>query len=392
MKDFIEVNISPDHNCESGANILGRAGEGYTTTLKMAIPEALANYSAYLDFEKPNGEKVRTPKLEVRDGIAYYNVSPYILTEHGELKVQFVVQGSNGEIWKSSVKKYTIDKSLNAVDDIPDKEDFITDAQNLIDTLHQEKETFTAEAQKVIDELSQEVAEIAETLSNDSDFVNSVMIGISVAPWVNTISGNKLRFFVGTQEEYNALTDTNNLFAIITDDPTKDELFNGIEELRNNTEELSNGVEELRTNTEELSSGIEELRTNAEELSEELRTNTEELSSGIEELREGIDEMAKRHTADVDILDLPLGAMIVCEDKYQPTDPIFSTSKLYTYKYSSTGRLNGKIATLSIVNTWIEGTGNTAEELGGTWLNCGFCGSHSSGSSTMYYYLFQRIE
>lgn len=241
MKDFVTVNINTDHNYECGTEILARAGEGSTTTLDITIPEALLNYDAYLDFEKPNGESIRTPRLEVVDGVAHYDIAPYILTEHGNLKVQVVLQGSNGEIWKSSIKQYAIQKSINAVDDIPDKEDFIS------------------EAQKLVDELNKDVSEIAEMLSNDPDFVDTVIDGMKFATWVNTIDGSKLRFFVGTKAQYEALTDTGNLFAIITDDTTKDELFDAIE---TNANAIKTNANAIKANADDIEENATQIATN----------------------------------------------------------------------------------------------------------------------------------
>lgn len=50
------------------------------------------------------------------------------------------------------------------------------------------------------------------------------------ADTVKTITGTPLRFFVGTQAEYEELHDTSNLFAIITNDKAKEELFKSIED------------------------------------------------------------------------------------------------------------------------------------------------------------------
>lgn len=261
MKDFISVSVSSDHNYECGTNILGRAGEGDITRLKITIPEALASYDAYLDFEKPNEERVRTPRLESTDGVAYYDVAPYLLTEHGELKVQLILQSSNGEIWKSSIKRYSIQKSINAVDDIPDKEDFIT------------------EVQKLVDELSGEVAEIAEILSNDKDFVNTVIDNMHIGTYVNTVDGSKLSFFFGTQAEYEALEDTSNLFAIITDDTTEDEMLNDISDLKTKTATNTSDISDLKTKGAKNTSDISENSSNISTLSTKVTTNTSNIAT-----------------------------------------------------------------------------------------------------------------
>ena len=48
---------------------------------------------------------------------------------------------------------------------------------------------------------------------------------------VYTTSGEKLRFFVGIKNEYDALSEKENIFAIITDDNTREEILDRIEEL-----------------------------------------------------------------------------------------------------------------------------------------------------------------
>ena len=155
-KDVITVDVNSDHSADSNTNVLGREGEGNISQLAIRIPQGLIRYDIYIDFKMPNGETVRTPRLEVESGVAHYSVPQYILTESGDVEMQLVFQNENEEIWKSSVKGYSIAKSINAVDEIPNKEDFIS------------------EAQKVLDELSGEVDEIANKLSNNADFVATV--------------------------------------------------------------------------------------------------------------------------------------------------------------------------------------------------------------------------
>ena len=229
MKDRICVTIGQDHIYECGTDTIGRAGEGEVAQLEITFPEALSDFDAYLDFKKPSGEKIRTPKLEVADGVALYVVSPYILSENGEIEVQLVLQKESGEIWKSSIKKYKNQISINAVDEIPEKEDFIT------------------EGQKVLDALSQEVAEIADILANDADFSQAVIDACGGQTKINTINGIPLKFFVGLQSEYEELTDAQkeNLFAIISDDKTKEQIEALLDDIMNDIALLETSVKSL---------------------------------------------------------------------------------------------------------------------------------------------------
>ncbi len=61
---------------------------------------------------------------------------------------------------------------------------------------------------------------------------------------IKTINGKPLRFFVGTQSEYEALTDKQNLFAIITNDTNKESIEAILEDLQKNVE---SNAEEIST-------------------------------------------------------------------------------------------------------------------------------------------------
>lgn len=64
---------------------------------------------------------------------------------------------------------------------------------------------------------------------------------------IETVTGSPLHFFVGTQEEYNALSNAQkqNLFAIITDDPTEEEIINKLQALEAALESSNENIAEL---------------------------------------------------------------------------------------------------------------------------------------------------
>ena len=240
VKDKIAVTVATDlnHTYECPTDIIGREGEGNVSRLEITIPAELCDYAVYIDFKKPSGETIRTPQLEVESGVAKYDVPLYILSESGELKVQLVFQHSKGMIWKSSKKKYFIQKSINALDDVPEGE----------------REDFMSEAQNLINQLNGEVSEIAEKLSNDQDFVDSVIRTMETPTYVKTIDGRILKFFFGTQAQYNSLSDyeTSNLFAIITDDPTKDTIFSRLDALNATDADFAGEIEDLKNDVDRL--------------------------------------------------------------------------------------------------------------------------------------------
>ena len=77
-------------------------------------------------------------------------------------------------------------------------------------------------------------------LSTDEDTIYRSSEGVASVRGIKTINDTSLRLFVGTKAEYDALTDTQrqNLFAIITDDPTREDILSAVNDLANR---LSNG-------------------------------------------------------------------------------------------------------------------------------------------------------
>ena len=133
MRDIINATLGNDHVLNCSTFSIARNGEGLTPCLSISIPENLCKYWAYLDFKKPNGETFKTPRIDVSDGKIEYNLPHALLDVEGKLEVQVIFQNENNEIWKSYVKEFIVRYSINAADDIPDKQDFITEAQNVLD-------------------------------------------------------------------------------------------------------------------------------------------------------------------------------------------------------------------------------------------------------------------
>ena len=83
----------------------------------------------------------------------------------------------------------------------------------------------------------------------DEKFEDLQENGISV---IKTTNGQTLRFFVGTQAAYNALENKDNLFAIISDDTTKENLLQRLQELENGVGINEDGIESLGARLDEL--------------------------------------------------------------------------------------------------------------------------------------------
>lgn len=136
MKDIICVKITKNHIYNCGTRRIGRKGENLSTCFEINLDPDLLNLDVFMEFEKPNGETLATPKLELINNVATYDMPLYLLDTTGDLKAQIVLRNiETGEIWKTYIKTYFVEDGICACDDIPEKEDFITEAQKLLDEI-----------------------------------------------------------------------------------------------------------------------------------------------------------------------------------------------------------------------------------------------------------------
>lgn len=139
MKQKICVTLDENHIYTCTTKTIARSNENDVSQIEITLADCLCDYWVFIDFEKPDGTKVKTPKLNVIDNVATYDIPNSLVDLNGTLKAQIVLQKENGEVWKSTIKSYYINTSINATDDIPEKEkeDFITEAQKLLDEIKQ---------------------------------------------------------------------------------------------------------------------------------------------------------------------------------------------------------------------------------------------------------------
>ena len=123
MKDLILVKICADHTWECATNIIGRAGEGNITILKILLTkEEMSKYSVYLKFKKPNGKKVKSLPLNITDNMVFYQIPKILLSESGKLEVQLFLEQDNKTIWASNTKTYFVSDSVSGDEELPEIE------------------------------------------------------------------------------------------------------------------------------------------------------------------------------------------------------------------------------------------------------------------------------
>lgn len=137
--DVIRCKVGVDHFFRCSVDTIARSGEGNSTRMEIELPQKLCDRTLYLDFKKPGGERVKTPPLSIDDNIATYNLPLWLLDEQGVLEVQLDAHSDSGRVWKSYVKKFNVRYSIGALDDIPDREDFVADVEKRLADLEDGK-------------------------------------------------------------------------------------------------------------------------------------------------------------------------------------------------------------------------------------------------------------
>jgi hypothetical protein len=170
-KEYIVAKIEDDHSFNCDTRVIGREGEALYIQLVCILPSQADKDWVYIDFEKPNGEKFKTPRLKAENNEVYCDIPQYLLDTKGELEVQLVLQNANGEIWESSPHKFIIRNGINATDDIPNKEDFIAKAENILDEVNQSAKEMS-ENLGDIDTALDEIIAIQHSLINRANEVS----------------------------------------------------------------------------------------------------------------------------------------------------------------------------------------------------------------------------
>jgi hypothetical protein len=133
---MIEFYVSDKHEVKCNACFIGRTGENEAEEIRVIVPECVCDKWLYLDFEKPDGTKFKTPRIDIVDGVGSYMLGGNLVDTAGMLKVEAVLQDETGVCWKSEKKEYYVSKSINATEEIAEANpDFIAEAQKVLDEI-----------------------------------------------------------------------------------------------------------------------------------------------------------------------------------------------------------------------------------------------------------------
>lgn len=143
----IDIYLNNDRNYSCSNLIIGKTYENEATKLWFMLDEKMYDKDFYLEFEKIDGTKFSTPKLEIQEEIieseaekltikyVEYAIPNSLLDIAGDLKVEVVLR-KDGTVFKTYTIKFTILNSINASEDMPEEyPDFISEAQKVIDLI-----------------------------------------------------------------------------------------------------------------------------------------------------------------------------------------------------------------------------------------------------------------
>lgn len=141
----IDITLKNNREVEYSNTIIGKTYENEATTLKFNLPEEMIDKNFYIEFEKTDGTKLSTPKLDIKlddseiiktKGTVEYKIPNSLLDIKGDLKVEVVLRDNDNLVFKTYTMKFTILNSINASEEIPEQyPDFVSEAQKVIDLI-----------------------------------------------------------------------------------------------------------------------------------------------------------------------------------------------------------------------------------------------------------------
>lgn len=142
MKIYISLNSNRETKYKN--KIIGKTYENEATILHFELDEEMIDKDFYIEFEKPDGTKYSTSKLDIKTPIeteeivthyVEYAIPNSLLDLKGDIKTEVVLR-KDGVVFKTYTMKFTILESINATDEMKEKyPDFVSETQKVIDLI-----------------------------------------------------------------------------------------------------------------------------------------------------------------------------------------------------------------------------------------------------------------
>lgn len=132
---IIDITLNDFKEITSNSDFIGKVSENKATILKFHLTEKLSKYNFYLDFEKPNGSKFTTQKLNIVDNTVEYEITNSLLDENGYLLLEVVLTSDNEKIIYPSLN-FKIETSINATNELaPENKTLISEIEDVLNKI-----------------------------------------------------------------------------------------------------------------------------------------------------------------------------------------------------------------------------------------------------------------
>lgn len=203
----IRINLKSNRETLYKNKIIGKTFENEATVLIFELDDEMIDKDFYIEFEKIDGTKFSTPRIDILEKEVKYQVPNSLLDLKGDLKVEVVLR-KEGLVFKTYTMKFFVLESINASEEMPNQyPDFVSEAQKVIDLIEVEG---IGNKYLTDDGTYKSMQEIAGGVSDYEQLNNK--------PKINSIelSNNKSLDSLGIQEKMDAITNTE-LDAIFSD-------------------------------------------------------------------------------------------------------------------------------------------------------------------------------
>lgn len=137
MYNEILITVSESGAISANNTVLLMEGENDSKSFRVRLPIRFANDWVYIEFKQSNGDKFVSKRLEsYSNGEFLYLLKKEVLSCVGELKVQIVIKNGSGLIGKSNTLIFTVKGSINATEELVEKEtsqELLLDVQEQLD-------------------------------------------------------------------------------------------------------------------------------------------------------------------------------------------------------------------------------------------------------------------
>lgn len=148
----MNVWLKNDKSFTKDFDVIGKTNENKSAVIKFNLTEEMAITDFYVEYEKLNGEKASSKKLDIiseliNEELVFYvdfPVSNNLLDIPGTLKLEVVLRKNDEVVWKSNTIYLIVLQAINASEEYGEKHpDFIEEAQAILDELEIQSKIFT---------------------------------------------------------------------------------------------------------------------------------------------------------------------------------------------------------------------------------------------------------